>query len=117
MQFMRRALASCAAAALALIIAATTLHYWGTLYQSDDPTSLNKRATELYKEGNFSEGIPLAERYAEAISSRHGTEAPQYGTALNSIALLYRAQGRYAEAEPLFKRSLAIEEKAFGSDH
>jgi tetratricopeptide (TPR) repeat protein len=31
--------------------------------------------------------------------------------------LLYRAQGRYPEAEPLFKRALAIDEKALGPDH
>ena len=31
--------------------------------------------------------------------------------------MLYRAQGRYAEAEQLLKRSLAIIERAFGSDH
>ncbi len=30
---------------------------------------------------------------------------------------LYQAQGRYAEAEPLYKRSLAIREKALGPDH
>ncbi len=33
------------------------------------------------------------------------------------MALLYQAQGRYAEAEPLYKRSLAILEKALGPDH
>ena len=30
---------------------------------------------------------------------------------------LYQAQGRYADAELLCKRSLAIREKAFGPDH
>ncbi len=38
-------------------------------------------------------------------------------TALNNLAQLYEAQGRYAEAEPLNKRSLAVREKALGSDH
>ncbi len=33
------------------------------------------------------------------------------------MAELYRAQGRYAEAEPLFKRALAINEKALGPEH
>ncbi len=37
--------------------------------------------------------------------------------ALNNLALLYKQQGRYAEAEPLHKRSLAIREKALGPDH
>ena len=32
---------------------------------------------------------------------------------LNNLALLYHAQGRYAEAEPFYQRSLAILEKAF----
>ena len=36
---------------------------------------------------------------------------------LNNLAGLYQVQGRYAEAEPLYKRSLAICEKAFGPDH
>ena len=37
--------------------------------------------------------------------------------ALNNLAHLYKSQGRNAEAEPLYKRSLAIYEKALGSDH
>jgi tetratricopeptide (TPR) repeat protein len=31
--------------------------------------------------------------------------------------LLYNNQGRYSEAEPLFQRALAIQEKALGPDH
>ncbi len=34
-----------------------------------------------------------------------------------SLALLYQEQGKYAEAEPLFKRALAICERALGPDH
>ena len=36
---------------------------------------------------------------------------------LNDLAALYNAQGRYAEAEPLYKRALAIREKALGPAH
>ena len=36
---------------------------------------------------------------------------------LNNLAGLYLSQGRYAEAEPLYKRALAITEKALGPDH
>ena len=39
------------------------------------------------------------------------------GTSLNNLAMLYQAQGRYTEAEPLYRRSLAIREKALGLDH
>jgi tetratricopeptide (TPR) repeat protein len=31
--------------------------------------------------------------------------------------LLYDDQGRYLEAEPLYKRALAIDEKSLGPDH
>jgi tetratricopeptide (TPR) repeat protein len=42
---------------------------------------------------------------------------PDVAIALDNLALLCQAQGRYADAEPLHKRSLAILEKAFGADH
>ena len=38
-------------------------------------------------------------------------------TSLNNLALLYKTQGHYAQAEPLFKRALEINEKALGPDH
>jgi tetratricopeptide (TPR) repeat protein len=34
-----------------------------------------------------------------------------------NLAELYRAQGKYDEAEPLYKGSLKIFEKAFGPKH
>ena len=36
---------------------------------------------------------------------------------LNNLAALYQAQGKYAAAEPLYKRALALWEKALGADH
>ena len=36
---------------------------------------------------------------------------------LTNLAELYRAQGRYAEAEPLYQRALAIREKTLGPEH
>ena len=38
-------------------------------------------------------------------------------TSRNNLAGLYYNQGQYAQAEPLYKRSLAIREKALGPDH
>ena len=37
--------------------------------------------------------------------------------ALNQLAELYRSQSRYADAEPLYRRALAIWEKTLGRDH
>src|SRR5215213_11418930 len=36
---------------------------------------------------------------------------------LNNLAERYKQEGRYADAEPLYKRVLAINEKARGPDH
>jgi len=38
-------------------------------------------------------------------------------TSLQNLALLYASQGRYAEAEPLYQRSLAIAEKVVEPEH
>ena len=46
-----------------------------------------------------------------------GPEHPDTLTSVNSLAGLYRAQGRYAEAESLYKRGLADTEKALGPEH
>ena len=36
---------------------------------------------------------------------------------LNNLALLYKTQGQYAKAEPLYRRALVIAEKALGLEH
>ena len=41
-----------------------------------------------------------------------GPDHPDAAHSLINLAALYDSQGRYAEAEPLYKRSLAISEKA-----
>ncbi len=38
-------------------------------------------------------------------------------TGLNKLGLLCYNQGKYAEAEPLYQRALAIWEKALGPEH
>jgi hypothetical protein len=44
-------------------------------------------------------------------------EHPDIATILNDLALIYPSQNRYAEAEHLLKRALAIRERVFGIDH
>ena len=46
-----------------------------------------------------------------------GPDHPDVAKSLNNLAVLYDNEGRYAEAEPLYKRALAIREKALGPDH
>lgn len=46
-----------------------------------------------------------------------GPEHPSEANSLNSLAVLYRTQGKYEEADPLYQRALAILEKALGPEH
>ena len=43
-----------------------------------------------------------------------GPEHPAVATLLNNLGQVAKVTGRYAEAEPLIKRSLAIREKVLG---
>ena len=54
-----------------------------------------------YQQRNFTEA---EKQYAAAIieAEGFGPEEPRLATSLNNMALLYSAQGRYAEAEPLY---------------
>ena len=56
-------------------------------------------------------------RFAGALAiceTALGAEHPDTATGLDNLAGLYRAQGRYGEAEPLYRRALAIRETALG---
>ena len=46
-----------------------------------------------------------------------GPEHPAVATVLNNLGQVAKVQDRFAEAEPLIKRSLAIREKVLGPDH
>jgi hypothetical protein len=52
----------------------------------------------------------------EALFGRRAEDEDDNDTAtiLNNLASLYRPQGKLAEAEPLYRRSLAITEKKLG---
>ena len=50
-------------------------------------------------------------------SAWNQNEPPQVATSLNNLAQLLEAQGKYAEAEPLFRRAVEIFEKSLGADH
>ena len=46
-----------------------------------------------------------------------GQEHPDTLTSVNNLALLYQAQGRYGEAEPLYRRALEARERVLGPEH
>jgi tetratricopeptide (TPR) repeat protein len=46
-----------------------------------------------------------------------GEHHPDVATSLNNLASLYKSQGKYEQALPLYERSLAIWEKVLGEHH
>ena len=70
------------------------------------------RYSELYAQGHYEEALSFAKKALQLGEEELGLDDPAMATLLNNLAVLYKAQGRYAEAEPLYQRSLAIDENA-----
>jgi tetratricopeptide (TPR) repeat protein len=83
----------------------------------DEAKRLNQQVEELFRQGRYREGLPLADK---ALGIREKGLGPEHGDvaiSLNNLAGLYKALGDYVKAEPLYKRALNIREKVFGPDH
>ena len=75
-------------------------------------------ADETEKTGGDSRKAVLLYKHALAIREKAlGADHPAAAQSLNCLAVLYDAQGKYGDAEQLFKRSLAILVKARGRNH
>ena len=46
-----------------------------------------------------------------------GPEHPDTAQSIYNLAVLYKNQGKYELAEPLYQQALAIDEKVYGQDH
>ena len=70
---------------------------------------LTDEVMELYRAGKYDRGVVVAKKAVEVAEGNAGPNHPSVATSLNNLAALYETQGHYAQAEPLYKRSLAIE--------
>jgi len=69
-----------------------------------------------YRAGDYRAATTRFEAALQEAQS-FGASDPRLATTLNNLALVYRVQGHYGEAEPLYRRSLGLREKALGPDH
>jgi tetratricopeptide (TPR) repeat protein len=85
--------------------------------QSDEnQIKLHLNLSELY---NFQANYKKAEiecNLALKLAIKENNKLLEAET-YNNLALLYQTQGRYAEAEPLYLKALAIREKELGKNH
>jgi tetratricopeptide (TPR) repeat protein len=82
----------------------------------DNPDFLLTAGQKAREKGDYTQAQEWLERLLK-IRKAEGKNGLDLALALNELALLYDNQGRYEEAEPMYKRSLDIWEKALGTDH
>jgi tetratricopeptide (TPR) repeat protein len=97
-------------ACLALLVSACL----GAPASAQGLAAQSAKIAELSRAGRYAEAIPLAQ--AMLANLEKGPASRDLGGALNNLADLYGSVGRDADAEPLFKRALAVMEKAVGLD-
>ena len=83
-------------------------------FPGNDWASLNDAGEKAYGRGQYE----AADRfYQSALSQAElGKGDLRVATTLNDIALLYRAEGKLKEAEPLYRRSLSIREEKLAAN-
>ena len=81
----------------------------------DEAIALIKKANALESAGRYKEASSIWERIVRFEQSKPWPQSPHTANSLNNLALLYDNQGLYSQAEPLYKRALAIREKALGA--
>ena len=78
--------------------------------------TLNDEVMSLYRQGQYDRAVVVAKKALQVAEQNVGPNHPDVATSLNNLALLYQTQGQYAQAEPLYKRSLAIPGKNFATN-
>ena len=69
-----------------------------------------------FEEGRYAEA---EKQYLEAVrkAEEFGPKDSRLSVSLSNLAVVYRAQGRFAEGERLYKRSLEIDQSAPGAEN
>ena len=78
-------------------------HWWQTRYRLGE--LLDEMAHYAEAQSHLLAAVALAEKDEDKA------------TAINELAILYMKQGLWAEAEPLYRQSLAINERIYGPEH
>src|SRR4051794_20331601 len=69
-------------------------------------TKLIDAAAQAYRDGQYNDAIAAAEQALALARQALGPRHPNTLQSMNNLAVLYKDQGRYAEAEPLYREAL-----------
>jgi len=78
---------------------------------------ISQQYVKAYKAGHYSKGIAVAKKGYQYALKNFGETDQDTLTSINNLAFLYQSQGRYGEAEPLYKRCLQLREEILGPKH
>jgi len=78
--------------------------------QPDNPLYMNAAGNLSRTLGHYQESKKFLKRALELREKSLRPDHPDLAISLNDLALSYSFQGKYAEAEPLFRRSFRIQE-------
>ena len=81
-----------------------------------DLIAVQKRYAQLFEAGDYDRALLEAQSLEAATRSSFGENDPRYAAALGALAKVHVAQGRYSDAEVLYKRMLAIRADSPGTD-
>ncbi|MEL6512757.1 MAG: tetratricopeptide repeat protein [Pseudomonadota bacterium] len=83
----------------------------------DDVDDLKAYARMTWRLAKGDEAVRAYQRLVDLVKVTDGETSAPYATQLNNLALVVQAQGRYAEAEDLFKQALEIDRATIGEGH
>jgi tetratricopeptide (TPR) repeat protein len=84
--------------------------------QVDDLGAFDQQFRALYSQGKYAEAATFGERLIKITEQAHGSNTPATAAALNNLAMMYQALGRYEEAFKACDWALAIHEPALGPE-
>ena len=76
---------------------------------------LIEQGRTLRRQGETAEGIPVAQEALRVAEKTFAMDDANLAISLNLLGLMFDDQGKYADAEPLYKRSLADSRESFGA--
>ncbi|MCV6594896.1 MAG: tetratricopeptide repeat protein [Silicimonas sp.] len=84
---------------------------------SSNAAAIGTHGAALQDLEQFEAAEPLLRDALEITRKTEGARDPNTARALNNLALLYDATGRYGEAEPLLREALDIDQETLGAKH
>lgn len=84
---------------------------------ASDWQTLNRRAGETYRAGDFARATTLTEQALELARREFGRRHPNTLGSMTILAFMLDLQGRYGDAETLYQETLSLQREVLGPGH